>query len=131
MIVDAGHNPHGVSALVPAVQEAFGFQHLVAVVGAMADKDVEGILSVLEPATDAVVVVPMDSPRAMEVEDLAAVAREVYGEDRVIVAEDLGSGVEQAVALSEGFDAPMTASGVLIVGSVVLAAEARALFHRA
>ncbi|MDK8236874.1 MAG: folylpolyglutamate synthase/dihydrofolate synthase family protein [Actinomyces urogenitalis] len=131
VIVDAGHNPHGVSALVPAVQEAFGFQHLVAVVGAMADKDVEGILSVLEPATDAVVVVPMDSPRAMEVEDLAAVAREVYGEDRVIVAEDLGSGVEQAVALSEGFDAPMTASGVLIVGSVVLAAEARALFHRA
>ena len=47
------------------------------------------------------------------------------------MAEDLGSGVEQAVALSEGFDAPMTASGVLIVGSVVLAAEARALFHRA
>lgn len=131
VIVDAGHNPHGVSALVPAVQEAFGFQHLVAVVGAMADKDVEGILSVLEPATDAVVVVPMDSVRAMEVEDLAAVAREVYGQDRVVVAEDLGSGVEQAVALSEGFDAPMTASGVLIVGSVVLAAEARALFHRA
>lgn len=130
VIVDAGHNPHGVSALVPAVQEAFGFQHLVAVVGAMADKDVEGILSVLEPATDAVVVVPMDSPRAMEAEDLAVVAREVYGEDRVIVAEDLGSGVEQAVALSEGFDAPMAASGVLIVGSVVLAAEARALFHR-
>ncbi|WP_172191163.1 bifunctional folylpolyglutamate synthase/dihydrofolate synthase [Actinomyces faecalis] len=131
VIVDAGHNPHGVAALVPAVQEAFGFQHLVAVVGAMADKDVEGILSVLEPATDAVVVVPMDSPRAMDVEDLAEVAREVYGRDRVIVAEDLETGVEQAVSVSEGFDAPMAASGVLIVGSVVLVAQARALFRRA
>lgn len=131
VIVDAGHNPHGVAALVPAVTEAFGFQHLVAVVGAMQDKDVEGILSLLEPACDAIVCVPIDSPRAMDVEDLGVVAREVFGADRAVVAPTLAAGVEQAVNLSEGFDAPMAASGVLIVGSVVLAAEARALFGRA
>ena len=130
VLVDAGHNPHGVSALVGAVEEVFDFRHLVAVVGVMADKDAEGILSVLEPVTDAVVVVPIDSPRAMDVEDLADIAREVYGADRVVVAEDLAGGVERAVSLSEGFDAPLTASGVLIVGSVVLAARARALFGR-
>lgn len=131
VIVDAGHNPHGMRALVPSVEEAFGFQHLVAVVGAMADKDVEGILAELEPACDAVVVVPIDSPRAMDPEDLAVVARDVFGADRVRVADTLAAGVDQAVALSEGFDAPLTTSGVLIVGSVVLAAEARALFGRA
>ncbi|MBE6474117.1 MAG: bifunctional folylpolyglutamate synthase/dihydrofolate synthase [Actinomyces succiniciruminis] len=131
VVVDAGHNPHGVAALIPAVEEAFGFQHLVAVVGAMQDKDVEGILSLLEPACDAVVCVPIDSPRAMDTEDLGAVAREVFGADRVVVVPTLAAGVEQAVNLSEGFDAPMTASGVLIVGSVVLAAEARALFDKA
>ena len=81
-------------------------------------------------AADAVVVVPIDSPRAMDVEDLADIAREVYGADRVVAAEDLAGGVERAVSLSEGFDAPLTASGVLIVGSVVLAARARALFGR-
>ena len=130
VLVDAGHNPHGVSALVGAVEEVFDFRHLVAVVGVMADKDAEGILSVLEPVTDAVVVVPIDSPRAMDVEDLADIAREVYGADRVVAAENLAGGVERAVSLSEGFDAPLTASGVLIVGSVVLAARARALFGR-
>ncbi|WP_017179300.1 bifunctional folylpolyglutamate synthase/dihydrofolate synthase [Actinomyces timonensis] len=130
VIADAGHNPHGVAALMPAVEEAFGFSHLVAVMGAMADKDVEGILSILEPACDAVVCVPIDSPRAMDVEDLGAVAREVFGADRVQVAQTLADGVDRAVALSEGGDAPLTASGVLIVGSVVLAAEARTLFHR-
>lgn len=130
VIVDAGHNPHGVAALMPAIEEAFGFSHLVAVMGAMADKDVEGILSILEPACDAVVCVPIDSPRAMDAEDLAAVAREVFGEDRVQVAQTLADGVDRAVALSEGGDGPLTASGVLIVGSVVLAAEARALFRR-
>ena len=130
VLVDAGHNPHGVTALMSAIDEAFPFQHLVAVYGAMADKDAEGVLAALEPAVDAVVIVPIDSPRAAEPEDLAVVAREVLGEDRVIVAADLGSGVEQAVTIAEGTDAPLPASGVLIVGSVVLAAEARALFGR-
>ena len=131
VVLDAGHNPHGLAALVPAVEETFGFRHLVAVIGAMADKDVEGILSVLEPACDAVVCVPIDSPRALEAEDLAAVAREVFGADRVEAADTLALGVDRAVTLSEGFEDPLTASGVLIVGSVVLAAEARALFGRA
>lgn len=131
VLVDAAHNPHGVEALVAAVEEVFGLRHLVAVVGAMADKDVEGILAGLEPVTDAVVCVPIDTPRAMEAADLAEVAREVYGAERVVVAETLSEGVERAVSLSEGFDAPLTASGVLIVGSVILAAQARALFGRA
>ena len=131
VIVDAGHNPHGLEALVPAVEEAFGFRHLVAVVGVMADKDVEGILAVLEPACDAVVCVPVDSPRALEVEDLAVVACEVFGADRVDAADTLAGGIERAVTLSEGFDDPLASSGVLVVGSVVLVAEARALFGRA
>ena len=131
VVLDAGHNPHGLAALVPAVEETFGFRHLVAVVGAMADKDVEGILSVLEPACDAVVCVPIDSPRALEAEDLAVTAREVFGADRVEAADTLALGIDRAVTLSEGFEDPLTASGVLIVGSVVLAAEARALFGRA
>ncbi|CAM3032561.1 folylpolyglutamate synthase/dihydrofolate synthase family protein [Actinomyces slackii] len=130
VVVDAAHNPHGIEALAQALEEVFGFRHLVAVVGVMADKDVEGILAGLEPVTDAVVCVPIDSPRAMEVEDLEKVAREVYGEDRAHAAQSLAEGVERAVALSEGFDAPLTASGVVIVGSVILAAEARALFGK-
>ena len=130
VLVDAAHNPHGIEALTGAIEEAFGFQHLVAVLGVMADKDAEGILAGLEPVTDAVVCVPIDSPRAMDVDDLGEIAREVYGADRVVVSQQLGEGVAQAVALSEGHDTPLTASGVLVVGSVVLAAEARALFGR-
>ena len=130
VLVDAAHNPHGVEALTGAIEEAFGFQHLVAVLGVMADKDAEGILAALEPVTDAVVCVPIDSPRAMDVDDLGEVAREVYGADRVVVSRQLGEGVGQAVALSEGYDTPLTVSGILILGSVVLAAEARALFGR-
>ena len=130
VLVDAAHNPHGIEALTGAIEEVFGFQHLVAVLGVMADKDAEGILAGLEPVTDAVVCVPIDSPRAMDVDDLGEIAKEVYGADRVVVSQHLGEGVERAVALSEGYDTPLTASGILIVGSVLLAAEVRALFGR-
>ena len=130
VLVDAAHNPHGIEALTGAIEEAFGFQHLVAVLGVMADKDAEGILAGLEPVTDAVVCVPIDSPRAMDVDDLGEIAKEVYGADRVVVSQHLGEGVERAVALSEGYDTPLTASGILVVGSVLLAAEVRALFGR-
>lgn len=131
VLVDAGHNPHGVAALVEAVEEAFGLRHLVAVVGAMADKDLEGILAALEPACQAVVCVPVGSARAAEVEDLAQVAREVFGPERVVSAEDLAEGVVRAQELAESHTDPLPTSGVLIVGSVVLAGQARALFGRA
>ncbi len=130
VLVDAGHNPHGVAALVEAVEEAFGLKHLVAVVGAMADKDLEGILAALEPACQAVVCVPVGSTRAAEVEDLAQVAQEVFGPERVVAADDLAEGVVRAQELAESHADPLPTSGVLIVGSVVLAGQARALFGR-
>ena len=131
VLVDAAHNPHGIEALRGAIEEVFPLEHLVAVVGAMADKDVEGILAGLEPLCEAVVCVPIaSSTRAMDAEEVAEVAREVFGADRVEVADSLAAGVELAVALAEGHDGPLPASGVLVVGSVVLAAEARALFRR-
>ncbi|WP_067781399.1 bifunctional folylpolyglutamate synthase/dihydrofolate synthase [Actinomyces vulturis] len=131
VVVDAAHNPHGIEALRAGMEEVFHFSHLVAVVGAMADKDVEGIFAGLEPMCQSVVCVPIDSPRAMDVDELATVAREVFGSDRVDCAESLLDGIEKAAAAAENHDDPLPSSGVLVVGSVVLAAQARQLFGKA
>lgn len=128
VLVDAAHNPHGVSALRTALEESFPLKHLVLVYAAMADKDVEGVLSELEPICEAVVCVPMDSPRAMELEDLVEIADDVFGSDRVRSATNLVDAVDLAAQLAESSDDPLPASGVLILGSVVLAAQARELF---
>lgn len=130
VIVDAGHNPHGLASLGPALEEAFGFERLVAVVGCMGDKDAEGILSQLEPLVDEVVLTQILSPRAMPVEDLAEIAREVFDPDDVHVATLLGDAVDLAVARAEATDLPAGGAGVIVVGSVLLAAEARALFGK-
>mgnify|MGYP000910037414 FL=1 len=128
VLVDAAHNPHGVIALRTALEESFPLKHLVLVYAAMADKDVEGVLSELEPICEAVVCVPMDSPRAMELDDLVEIADDVFGSDRVRSATNLVDAVDLAAQLAESSDDPLPASGVLILGSVVLAAQARELF---
>lgn len=128
VLVDAAHNPHGVTALRTALEESFPLKHLVLVYAAMADKDVEGVLSELEPICEAVVCVPMDSPRAMELDDLVEIADDVFGSDRVRSATNLVDAVDLAAQLAESSYDPLPSSGVLILGSVVLAAQARELF---
>lgn len=131
VLVDAAHNAAGVEALAAAVEEAFAFERLVGVVGVLADKDPEAILAGLEPLLDSVVVTRSSSPRALEVDGLAEVAVDVFGEDRVQVAERLDDALALAVEVAEsGTDGSPTGAGVLVTGSVTVAAEARILMGR-
>jgi dihydrofolate synthase/folylpolyglutamate synthase len=131
ILVDAAHNPAGAEALADALTEAFAFERLVGVVGVLDDKDAEHILGALEGVLDEVVVTRSSSVRAVPVEDLARVAAEVFGEDRVHVAERLDDAVTTAVDLAEqGVEGSPTGAGVLVTGSITLVAEARTLLRR-
>ena len=133
VFLDAAHNPHGARALATALREEFTFRRVVLVVAAMRDKDVRGILGELEPVADEVVVTAMSSPRAMALDDLAAVAREVFGEDRLRVEARLDDAIEAAVAAAEDVesgDEPLSGGGVVITGSVVVVGDSRTLFGR-
>src|SRR5690606_3872839 len=114
------------------VDEAFDFAHLVGVVGVMADKDADAILAGLEPMLTEVVITRASIDRAMDVDELAEVARDVFGEDRVHVAERLEDAIDTAATLAEAnAEEVVTTTGVLVTGSVLLAAEVRALMGRA
>lgn len=136
VFIDAAHNPAGAVALAQALQEEFDFRFLVGVVSVMADKDVDGILTALEPVLDQIVVTHNGSPRALEVEALAIRAEERFGPERVIAAPTLPDAIETATALVEeagnegeglgGFGGV----GMVITGSVVTAGAARTLFGR-
>lgn len=131
VLVDAAHNPAGVEVLVEAVEEAFAYERLVGVVGILTDKDAEQMLGLLEPLLDEVVVTRSASPRAMEVEDLEAIAADVFGADRVRAAERLDEAVALAVELAEeGTKGSATGALVLVTGSVTMVAEARILLGK-
>lgn len=129
VLVDAAHNPHGARATAAAIAESFDFASLVGVVGILGDKDALGILVALEPVLDAIVVTRPTSPRALPIEELAALAGEVFGDERTWVEEDLASALDRAATLAEERTS-YGGAGVLVVGSVVLAGEAKRLLAR-
>ncbi|MBK5306634.1 MAG: bifunctional folylpolyglutamate synthase/dihydrofolate synthase [Frankiaceae bacterium] len=128
VVLDAGHNPHGMAATVRALADAFTFTKLVGVVACLADKDVRGMLEVLEPALSSIVVTTNSSPRALPVDDLFALAVEVFGEDRVAAEDRLDDALDTAVQLAED-EVEYGGAGVLVTGSVVTVGEARALLR--
>lgn len=129
ILVDAAHNVAGAEALVASLDEAFAFTRLVGVVGVLADKDAEAILAALEPVLAEVVVSRSGSERAMDVDVLAETARDVFGEDRVHVAERLDDALALAVERAEAAGEPR-GTGVLVTGSVTVVADARLLLGR-
>ncbi|MGI8870245.1 MAG: bifunctional folylpolyglutamate synthase/dihydrofolate synthase [Mycobacteriales bacterium] len=127
IVVDAAHNPHGMAASVAAVSESFTFTRLVGIFAAVGDKDVSGMLELLEPLLDAIVISENSSPRRMSANRLAGYAVDIFGEQRVTVAKRLPDAIEAAVTLAEEDEIGQTGAGVLITGSVITAGDARAL----
>lgn len=126
IIVDAAHNPAGVEALREGLAEAFDLEHVVGVVGVMADKDVEAVLGELEPLLDEIVVTDAGTDRALPAEELAELARDVFDEDRVHLRPRLSEAIDTAAALAEAnTEEVVTRTAVVVTGSVVLAGRAR------
>jgi dihydrofolate synthase/folylpolyglutamate synthase len=123
VLLDGAHNPAGVEALATALAEAFTFDRLVGVLAVLSDKDVVGMLERLEPVVDDLVVTTNDSPRALGVDELARLAVEVFGADRVSAAGSLTDALDDAIALAD--ETP--GAGVLVTGSLYTVGQAREL----
>ena len=128
ILLDAAHNPAGLTASLEAVAEAFQFRRLITVLGVMADKDATGMLELLEPAVDELVVTQNSSARGLSADELGAAAVPIFGADRVTVEPRLDDAIEVAVRLAEDTgDDVLSGTGVLVTGSVVTVGEARTL----
>ena len=123
IIVDAAHNPAGAHTLGESISEAFDFERVVGVYSAMGDKDIEGVLGEVEPYLDSIVITQMPGTRAKPAEEIAQIAREVFGSDRVDVQEDILEAIATAVNLGESGDESAPVTGVVVFGSVLLAGE--------
>jgi dihydrofolate synthase/folylpolyglutamate synthase len=126
VVLDAAHNPHGARASAAALEDSFTFNPLIGVVGVMADKDVEGLLTAYEGSFTEVVCTQSSTPRSMPVEELAEIARGIFGSDRVHVARRLDDAIDQAATLADT-GGVYGSGGVLVTGSVITAGEARTL----
>jgi dihydrofolate synthase/folylpolyglutamate synthase len=124
VIVDSAHNPAGALALRQALEDSFTFAKVVGVVAILKDKDATEMLEAFEPVFDHVVVSRTTSPRAMRPDDLGELARDIFGDDRVTVVQDLPDALDVAAGLA---DEGGMSGGVVATGSVTTAAEVRML----
>ncbi|MBA3489342.1 MAG: bifunctional folylpolyglutamate synthase/dihydrofolate synthase [Longispora sp.] len=131
VLLDAAHNPAGMAATTRTLTEEFDFGRLVAVVAVLRDKDVAGMMASLESVADAIVVTRNSSDRAMPVRELAAIAEEYFGPERVRIAQNLPDAIEIAIEDAESdIDVSLGGVGVIVTGSVMTVADARKLFRR-
>ncbi len=125
VLVDAAHNPAGITSLVAALEDAFVFTRMIGLFACMEDKDVEGMLEQLEPVLEEIVITRTTSMRAMDPARLADLAREYFGEHRVHLVPDLPDALDRAAELADTEGG--VGGGVIATGSVFVAAEVRAL----
>ncbi len=130
VVIDAAHNPHGVAASAAALVETFHPERLYAVVGALSDKDVDGILQALMDGYSHLDAqwwfTASDSARAIAPETLAQAAIDLgFPEGSVHSAETVDDAVTQALEAARTEKTEKGESTVLITGSVTVAGEAR------
>ena len=117
VVGDGAHNPYSAQVLRQALEEWFPGQHWVLIFGASADKDVAGMLSVLLPVSDYVIVTRSDHPRAAAPVELADVVASVGGGAEVSV--NVRKSIRRGLAMMD------PGGGLLVTGSIHLVADAR------
>ena len=117
VVVDGGHNPSAASALAAAVRRYLGGRDILAVMGMLADKDTESVVSELSGVFSEVITVAPSSERAMDAQSLAACWQR-HGK-HAVPAEDFDS------AVSEAFSMLPPGGAVVVCGSLYLAGDMR------
>ena len=114
------HNPDGAKMLAATLTRADFEENLVGVLGVLADKDYKDMLSDLAPCFAKVYTVTPNCPRALSAEELQKEAR--FHTDAE-AADSVADAIRKAVDYAD----ENNLAGVVVCGSLYLAAEARPL----
>ena len=120
LLLDGGHNPDGAKMRAATLTRADFEENLVGVLGVLADKDYKDMLSDLAPCFAKVYTVTPNCPRALSAEELQKEAR--FHTDAE-AADSVADAIRKAVDYAD----ENNLAGVVVCGSLYLAAEARPL----
>ena len=120
LLLDGCHNPDGAKMLAATLTRADFEENLVGVLGVLADKDYKDMLSDLAPCFAKIYTVTPNCPRALSAEELQKEAR--FHTDAE-AADSVADAIRKAVNYAD----ENNLAGVVVCGSLYLAAEARPL----
>jgi dihydrofolate synthase/folylpolyglutamate synthase len=115
VFLDGAHNPHAAKVLAETWRQRLSGQKTALVFGAVAAKDIAGILEILAPLAWRILLCPVATPRAVSAAELAACLPENAP------PHECFSSFAEAFAAARNTGLP-----VLVAGSLFLVGEARA-----
>ena len=120
LLLDGCHNPDGAKMLAATLTRADFEENLVGVLGVLAAKDYKDMLSDLAPCFAKIYTVTPNCPRALSAEELQKEAR--FHTDA-----EAADSVADAIRKAGDYADENNLAGVVVCGSLYLAAEARPL----
>jgi len=131
VIIDAAHNPHGITAIAQTIDSEFDFEIVIAVVAVLADKDADGILAKLANSVDYIVITQSTLPRALPADQLSKIAANYFKPEQIELISDLAGAltfaIEKASLANQVSDG---VAAVLVTGSVATAGSARSIIRK-
>lgn len=124
ILFDGAHNPAGARALREFLDEVITTP-LTLVFGAMEDKKLEQMGSVLFPSATRLVLTQLDNPRSAKVETIAAVAQQFSEPDRVHAAQTVAEAIRIAKEITPDHEL------ICVTGSLYLIGEVQSLLRKA
>ena len=121
VLVDGAHNAASVEALMRAIGQNVPYDSMVVIFGCCSDKDIPGMMKLIQLGADKIIFTVIDSPRSAEPKDLVAKFSETSG--RMAQA---ASNLKEAVEIAE--KAITRDDLICVTGSFYLVSEAKRLF---
>ena len=97
-IIDGGHNPQCIEALVKNIRDYLAGKKVIALTGVLADKDYADMYKPVMPLVDRFVCITPPNPRKLEAEQLAQYLREAGAQAQA--SESILDGVKKAMDLA-------------------------------
>ena len=119
LVLDVAHNPHAVAALAANLDQMGFFPRTHAVFGAMADKDLAGLIARIAPLIDAWYCSNLPAPRAASAAQLVAAVRGVDARAEVSEHADPTAALTAAQARADPADRILVFGSFLTVGGVL------------
>jgi dihydrofolate synthase/folylpolyglutamate synthase len=123
IMIDAAHNAASIKALIHAIGQNIPYDSMVVIFGCNMDKDVEGMLRMLQYGADKVIFTRSNSAKAMSPDELAEMYTEICGKM-----------CQSAPSLGQALKAAKSAVGredlICITGSFYLIGQAKLRFQQ-
>ena len=97
-IIDGGHNPQCVEALIKNIEDYLQGRKVIALTGVLADKDYGDMYQPVMPLVEQFVCITPDNPRKLEAEELAAHLQKAGA--KAVACKSTRAGVIKAMELS-------------------------------